>query len=508
VTHGTFIDCFDIMKLKTLVERFPMQEVLNSKPRPYFNHSVELKKCWTAQERAEVLEKVGLNVFFFPSEMITGCDLLSDSGVTTMTSEQWAALHLGDEAYGSNRGYFLLKDQIRFTFGESFFNEPASGEHNAFIFHQGRASEDALFTQLGKIGDGLMVPSNGHFDTTGANIEANGMLAVNLFSEELNVTETGSHFKGNMNVEKLKLLLERSHDRIPLVYLTITNNTAGGQPVSIANIKEVSMITHGYGIPVFFDACRFAENAWFINKYENGYEDKEIADVVHEMFSYVDGFTISYKKDGLVNMGGGLFLRNNGFFMKKYPKIPDAILDYQIIKEGHPTYGGLSGRDIMALVAGLKLVIGKEYLTYRINQVCEFGENMHRYGIPVLRPVGGHAVYVDVNEFFRGTSMQSGDFGGVALCAVLLAAYGHRACELGYFAFGRYDRKEEREVLPEVNFVRFAVPRLRYERQDLDAVVESMMVLHENRESIPGVCVTYGRELPLRHFKARFEFKK
>ncbi len=496
------------MKLKSLVEKLPAEGQLAKKPRPYFNHSVELKKVFTAEERAEVLDNVGLNVFFFPSEMITGCDLLSDSGVTTMTSEQWAALHLGDEAYGSNRGYFMLRDQICDTFGSDFFKEPGLDEPNAFIFHQGRAAEDALFTQLGRLGSNLIIPSNGHFDTTGANIEANKMQALNLFSPELHDAESDVRFKGNMNVAKLTALLEKSSDKIPLTYLTITNNTAGGQPVSMANIRQVADVSHRYGIPLFFDACRFAENAWFIKHFESGYKDKNIKSIVREMFSYADGFTISYKKDGLVNMGGGLFLKAGGSFVKKYPKIPAAILGLQIIKEGHPTYGGLSGRDIMALVVGLKLVTREEYLTYRINQVREFGESIHSQGIPVLRPVGGHAVYVDVNKFFSDTAMKPDDFGGVSLCAVLLAAYGHRACELGYFSFGYYDEKKQQEILPDVNFVRFAVPRLRYEREDLESVVFAIKALHEHRHDIPGVEVTYGRNLPLRHFKARFKFKK
>jgi tryptophanase len=495
------------MILRSLIEKFPAEKNLASAPRPYFNHSVELKKVFTPEDRADVLQEVGLNVFFFPSEMITGCDLLSDSGVTTMTNAQWAALHMGDEAYGSNRGYFVLKDQIRNTFGESFFNEPGKDESNAFLFHQGRASEDALFTQIGKVGTGLIVPSNGHFDTTGANIEANRMTALNLFADDLS-GDTDNHFKGNMNVKKLRSLLEESHDRVPLVYLTVTNNTAGGQPVSMANIREVAEIAHGYGIPLFFDACRFAENAWFIQQHETGYRGEDIGSIVHEMFSYADGFTISYKKDGLVNMGGGLFIRNGGLFMRKYPGIAGSILDYQILKEGHPTYGGLSGRDIMALAVGLKLVTKQEYLTHRISQVREFGDGMSKEGIPVITPIGGHAVYVDINRFFDGTAMKPGDFGGVSLCAILLAAYGHRACELGYFTFGRYDKEKKAEVLPEVNFVRFAVPRLRYEREDLDAVVQAMKALHENKDDIPGVRVTYGRELSLRHFKARFEFKK
>ncbi len=494
-------------RLRALVDRLPREESLAVKPRPYINHSVELKKAYTAEERAEMLDRVGLNVFFFPSRMITGCDLLSDSGVTTMTSEQWAALHLGDEAYGSNRGYFMLKDQIRDVFGEEFFSEPETGEPNAFIFHQGRSSEDAFFTQVGRLGEGLIIPSNGHFDTTGANIEANRMRAVNLFSEKLLASEPGERFKGNMNVTRLESLLKESADKIPLVYLTVTNNTAGGQPVSMENIRHVAELARNHDIPLFFDACRFAENAWFIKQHEAGYEQKEIKDIVHEMFAYADGFTISFKKDGLVNMGGGLFLRRNGRFMKKFAHIPNAILDYQILKEGHPTYGGLSGRDLMALVYGLRLVTGETYLGARVEQVRVFGEAMHEQGIPVLRPIGGHAVYVDVDRFFNGTSMKPEDFGGVALCAILLAGYGHRACELGNFSFGHYDRDTKKEILPEMNYVRFAVPRLRYEKQDLDAVVAAMKVLYERRDDIPGVNVTYGRELSLRHFKARFEFK-
>ncbi len=319
---------------------------------------------------------------------------------------------------------------------------------------------------------------------------------------------SSSHFKGDMDVERFRKLLERSNSKIPLSYLTITNNTGGGQPVSMENIREVSELSHNYNIPLFFDACRFAENAWFIQQYEHGYGRKDIKTIVREMFSYVDGFTISFKKDGLVNMGGGLFLKDNGLFVKKYPDIPDALMGYQIDKEGHPTYGGLSGRDIMTLAVGLKTATKEEYLTYRINQVREFGEELHNRGLPVMTPIGGHAVYLDVNKFFADTEMKPEDFGGVAFTAVLLAAYGHRAIEMGYFAFGSYDKKTKKETLPEFNFVRFAIPRLRYEKRDLDSVAEAVEVLYEDRDKIPSVRVTYGRELPMRHFKARFEFGK
>ncbi len=495
------------MNLCQLVERFPSEETLCNQPRPYFNHSVEMKSVFTAAERAEMLESVGLNVFYFPAEMITGCDLLSDSGTTAMTNEQWAALHTGDEAYGSNRGYFMLADQIRETFGEEFFSRPVSGRPNAFIFHQGRPCEDALFTVLSRVGSNLIIPSNGHFDTTQANIEANNIRAVNLFSPELKDGESDFHFKGNIDIAGLKRLLEESGDRVPVVFITITNNTGGGQPVSLANIAEASDIAHSYGIPVFFDACRFAENAWFIKQYEKGCGNKYVWDIVKEMFSHVDGFTISFKKDGLSNMGGGLFLREGGLFVRRYPHIPDALFNYQIMKEGHPTYGGLAGREIMALVVGLRIVTREKYLTHRINQVQMFGQSMVERGIPVLTPAGGHAVYLDVNRFFEGTGLGREDYAGISLTALLLAAYGHRACELGNFALGSYDEKTGKATFPEVNFVRFAIPRLRYERQDLDSVVEAVHGLYENRDGIPAVDVTYGKELRLRHFKARFRFR-
>jgi tryptophanase len=271
----------------------------------------------------------------------------------------------------------------------------------------------------------------------------------------------------------------------------------------MANIKAVSELVHEHNIPLFFDACRFAENAWFIKKYEM---DKGIKEIVREMFSYVDGFTISFKKDGLVNMGGGIFLKEGGLFIKKYPNIQDDLMNFQIIKEGHPTYGGLTGRGIMALVIGLKTIIKDEYLNHRILQVKEFGELMHSFGIPVMGPFGGHAVYLDVNKFFEGTNMKPGDFGGIALSAILLAKYGHRACELGYFAFGSLD-SEGNDIFPEVNFVRFAIPRLRYEKQDLKAVAYAVKNLYDNRDKIPGVEVIYGKDLTLRHFKAKFKFK-
>ena len=508
MTNKDKYDNLSLMNLSSLIKSFPQESHLPVSPRPYINHSVEFKKSFTSVERIKMMEKVGWNVFFFPAEMITGCDFLSDSGTTTMTNVQWAALHLGDESYGSNRGYFTLMGAIRNTFGNDFFNSPELGRPNAFIFHQGRPCEDALFSALGRLGKGQIIPSNGHFDTTAANIEINGIKAQNFFSPELADDASPFHFKGNMDTAKLKQLLKKDLSKVPLVYMTITNNTGGGQPVSLANIKEVADIVHSYKLPFFIDACRFAENAWFIKTYEKEYKNSSIPEIVKKMFSYCDGFTISFKKDGLVNMGGGLFIRDGGFFMKKYPLLPEAILDYQIVKEGHPTYGGMSGRDIMALTEGLKTIVDEHYLSYRIGQVQRFGKAMLENHIPIVTPVGGHAIYLDVNKFFAGTKMKPEDFGGISFTALLLSLYGHRACELGYFAFGSYDKKTKVETYPDVNFVRFAVPRLRYEDTDLLSCVEAVKSLYENRDLIPKMKVVYGKELTLRHFKARFAFEK
>lgn len=493
------------MDSSKIVRAFPNEQSLGTSTRPYVNHAVEFKKKYTASERMKKLAEIGWNVFFCPSEYVTGCDMLSDSGTTAMTNEQWAALHLGDEAYGSNRGYFLLAKKIREIWGEAFFN-PWAQKPNAFIFHQGRPGEDALFTEIGKLGGGLSIPSNGHFDTTEANIRANRITAVNLFSRELKENKDAP-FKGNIDTVRLKAFLEKSHKKIPLVYLTITNNTGGGQPVSMANIRETSRLAHHYNIPLFFDAGRFAENAWFIKHREKGYAKKTIRAIVREMFSHVDGCTVSFKKDGLGNMGGGIFLREGGLFTKRYPHIPDGLMNNQILSEGHPTYGGLTGRDIMALVVGLEQVVTDEYLDHRVGQVAYLGERMQELGLPMLAPFGGHAVYLDMNAFFADTKKKSNDFGGIAFAALLLGLYGHRVSELGNFAFGSYDKKTKKETFPEVNFVRLAIPRLRYERQDLDAVADAAKALYENRHEIPNVKVIYGKELPLRHFKARFELR-
>ena len=517
------------------------------RPRPYRNAVVRFRDCSIddfEQRRDIVINEAGLNAFLFRADKIPGCDLLSDSGTTTMTMDQWAAMMLGDEAYGSNEGYFELRAQFAETFGAGWCEKDiASGgsSESLFLFHQGRAAENAFFSilarQLAAIGhgssaplsDGLMpelksriesklnsngnskdlpiwiIPSNSHFDTTQGNIEDKGMIPLNLPCREHLENDEIYPFRGNMDVEELDNLLEHEKDRVPLVYLTITNNTGGGQPVSIGNIREIRNVTRKHGVPFFFDACRFAENAYFIKKREDEFWDSSIPKIVHEMFRYADGFHISLKKDGLVNMGGALVIRRDGDFSKKYPHFKEGVTNHQIMAEGHPTYGGLPGRDLKAIAEGLRTIVRDEYLDARIGQVVRFGTQLYEAGIPIIRPVGGHAVYIDLDRFFDGMAGDD-DFKGISLTALLLIA-GHRVCELGLYAFGSFDGEKEIPPEPRVNYVRAAVPRLAYEDQDLSSVVEAMRVLADNRDRIPAINVEYGRDLSLRHFKSRFSFK-
>ena len=520
---------FFVKKFQALSDREPDLARYYS-PRPYRNAVVRFRHCRvkTCEERRQIVEANHLNVFFFPSCEIPGCDLLSDSGTTTMTTEQWSCLLLGDEAYGSNEGYFELKDQIVRTFGDSWKQEKQA--ENMFLFHQGRAAENAFFTVFsrmlakGKPNDTLslsnhldpvlkeriemkidsagksgeqqfIIPSNSHFDTTEANIENNRMIPLNLrCDEDINKEETYP-FRGNMNTRELRNLLENERDRVPLIYLTITNNTGGGQPVSMANIREVKQMSDEFDIPFFIDACRFAENGWFIKQREEGFQDKSIQEIVHEMFACADGFHISFKKDGLVNIGGGLAVKEDGRMLHKFPQLQSSLTDYQILTEGHPTYGGMAGRDLKALAEGLRTVVHMDYLDSRIGQVKRFGDRLKEFHIPVVTPIGGHAVYIDMDEFLGRyrtpdgdfkyeTNTRDEDFKGISLSALLLIA-GHRFCELGLYVFGKNRNGKEIPPDPRANLVRAAIPRLAYEDQDLLAAAEAVKVLYDHRDRIP-----------------------
>jgi len=518
-------------------------------PRPYRNAAVRFRgsSMTDFEERRRILvREAGLNVFLFRADKIPGCDLLSDSGTTTMTMEQWAALLLGDEAYGSNEGYFELKEQVGATFGTAWRQKPGLpvGEREPlYLFHQGRAAENALFSVLwrelkragipkhrtlskslqptlrariehrisavcggsaGPYEPYFVIPSNSHFDTTEGNIEDKFMVPVNLPCPEHLANDESFPFRGNMDLDELENLLSSEPDRVPVVYLTVTNNTGGGQPVSMENIRRVREITRAHGVPFFFDACRFAENAWFIQQKERGYRDKTIEEIVHEMFSQADGFHISFKKDGLANIGGAVCIAQEGAFAERHPHFMNALTDFQIMTEGHPTYGGLAGRDLKALAEGLRTVTRQDYLNLRIGQVMRFGERLLENGVPIVRPIGGHAVYIDIDRFFDGAGRDE-DFKGIALTGLLLIA-GHRFCELGLYAFGSSDGAREIPPDPRVNNVRAAVPRLMYEDRDLFAAAEAVKILHDHRDRIPGVRVDFGRDLKLRHFKSRFSF--
>jgi tyrosine phenol-lyase len=459
-------------------------------PRPHVNSLVRPHHPFSEDERRAAAIEAGWNVFQFPSEMLRGGDLLSDSGTTTLTTEQFAALVMGDESYGSNWGYFKLLDVMTNTLGIE------ADEWEILLFHQGRAAEHALYSHIK--GDKLVAPSNSFFDTTRANAEAASIEAIDL------VDKSDTRFRGNLDLAALEELMSERHADMPLVVSTITNNTGGGQPVSMANIRATRALCDRYDVPFFLDACRFAENAWFIKTREDGYADKSIAEIVAEEFSYCDGFTLSLKKDGLANMGGVLALRKGCSFVDRRPGILDNLRDYQILVEGHPTYGGLTGRDIMTITVGLETVIREDYLRGRIEQVQEFGRYLTSLDIPLVEPFGGHAIYIDTDRFFEGTRMQRGDFGGISMAALLLLK-GVRLCELGAYAFGVYDPKTDTETYPAQNYVRAAVPRNKYEIQDLYYVADCIKGLHDRRDALPRAVPTFGRDKTLRHFKSRFE---
>ncbi|UCC20109.1 MAG: tryptophanase [Promethearchaeota archaeon] len=503
----------------------------------------------TKEQREYVLKKTEYSMFSFPADLIF-VDFLSDSGSGTMTDFQWAALFHGDESYARNKGYYVLLEAIRDTFERGDYPKKSidmilSGETNvkklidelylksyeggfvnggihqltrpnAFIVPQGRCAEHLLFSTIAPIlrenkNITYYIPNNGHFDTTEANISANGIIAVNLFSANLmedfpyDEMDKRNPFKGNMDLEGLEnLIQEKGVDTIPLIYITITNNTAAGQPVSMQNIKAVHKIAQKYDIPLFFDACRFAENAHFIKEFEEGYQNYTIPRIIQEMFSYVDGFTISYKKDGLANMGGFLCFRDKGLFHKKFSINEDIgikLKEKQILTFGNDSYGGMSGRDIMALAAGLYEVVKEPYLNERKTHVRDFARKLAQNGIPVILPAGGHAVYLDMNKFFEGTDMKISDFGGVGFTIELLKHYGIRAVELGPFAF-EWDKKTPEQRKGILNLVRFAMPRNVYNTSHIDYAVAAITELYKNRDKIPKVRISRGAELRLRHFQS------
>lgn len=516
----------------------------------------------TVEQRERALKATHYNEFAFPAGLLT-VDMLSDSGTTAMTDVQWSAMFLGDESYGRNKGYYVLLDAFRDIFergGEKnwkrsidlvrtnctdiekmmdelylceyeggLFNGGAAQMErpNAFLIQQGRAAEAVLMEIVRNVlakrypGKVFTIPSNGHFDTTEGNIKQMGSVPRNLYDKKLlfEVPEGGKYaknpFKGNMDTERLEQLIAQvGPENVPLIFTCITNNPVCGQPVSMANLRAVSEIAHKYDIPHVYDAARWAENAYFIKMNEDGYADRSIAEIATEMFSYCDAFTMSAKKDGHANMGGMLAFRDRGLFWKKFSDFNEdgsvktdvgvLLKVKQISCYGNDSYGGMSGRDIMALAAGLYESCNFNYLDERVKQ-CEYlAQGFYNAGVRgVVLPAGGHGVYINMDEFFDGKRSHE-SFAGEGFSLELIRRYGIRVAELGDYSM-EYDLKTPEQQQEVCNVVRFAVNRSQLSREHLDYVIAAVKALYEDRESIPNMRITWGHDLPMRHFHAFLE---
>jgi tryptophanase len=446
---------------------------------PFRIKSVEPIEMSTAEQRQGWIAQAGYNLFKLPAQRVL-IDLLTDSGTAAMSAAQWAAMMAGDESYAGARSWYRFEETVRRVFGFP----------HVVPTHQGRAAERILFSCT--VGAGHVVPNNGHFDTTRANIEYLGGKAVDLPCAEAADLTTDSPFKGNLDVHALeKLLIDRA-DAVPLVMLTVTNNSAGGQPVSMANIRAVAELARRFDKPFYIDACRFAENAWLIKQREPGYADRPVPEIVREMFSYADGCTMSAKKDALVNIGGFLCTRDGSLAAREK--------DLLILTEGFPTYGGLAGRDLDAIAIGLDEVLAEDYLRYRIISTAYVVDHLHRAGVPVLRPAGGHAVYLDAGRFLPHVPPL--EYPGQSLAIELYRHAGIRGVEIGTVMAGRDPvTHEERPAVHEL--VRLALPRRVYTQSHMDYVVEATLEVFDHRESLRGYRIT--DEPPfLRHFSATF----
>lgn len=433
-------------------------------------------------ERRSILRESGYNLFAVRAEDVY-IDLLTDSGTAAMSDNQWAGMMIGDESYAGCRNFLNLEESVTSITGFRHFVPT----------HQGRAAENVLFSCL--VGPGDRVPSNMHFDTTQANIIAQGGDPVDLIAEEGLDPIRHAPFKGNIDLEKLEAFVEETGpERIPLGMLTVTNNSGGGQPVSMANIRATGEMLHRYDIPFFLDACRYAENAYFIKLRDREYADVPVLEIAREMFSYADGCTMSAKKDALVNIGGFLAMKDESLFEQARQEL--------IIREGFPTYGGLAGRDLEALARGLWEGLDEDYLAYRIAHTKYLADRLMEDRIPVLQPPGGHAVYLDARRFLPHIPQR--ELPGQALVCALYQEGGIRGVEIGSVMFAREDPETGEMIYPELELVRLAIPRRVYTQAHLDYVVETCKHLYENREEIGGLRYTYAPEL-LRHFTARFE---
>lgn len=446
---------------------------------PFRIHAVEPIAMTTRAQRRSHIESTGYNLFSLHSEDVL-IDLLTDSGTGAMSRDQWAAIQRGDESYAGSPSWFKFEAAVKNLFGF---------EH-VIPTHQGRAAERILFSVIG--GPGKVVPSNTHFDTTRANIEASGAQAVDLVIEEGRDPRNPHPFKGNVDVVALDELLSRhTPASVPVVMVTITNNSGGGQPVSLENLRAVRSVCDAHGVPLFLDACRFAENAWFIRLREPGHQDRDVIDIVREMASLADGMTMSAKKDPLGNIGGWLACRD--------PQLALAARNLLVLTEGFPTYGGLAGRDLEALAQGLVEAVDHDYLRYRIASTAYLGEALDRAGIPVVLPIGGHAVYLDARALLGHLDPLS--YPGQSLAVALYEVGGIRSCEIGTVMFGR--QSDGSEVPAAMDLVRLAVPRRTYTQSHIDYVIEVCLRVAATASSLPGYRII-DEPPQLRHFTARF----
>jgi tryptophanase len=452
--------------MKTIIEPFRIKSI-----EPIF--------FTTENERKQKLENAGYNLFGLKAEDVI-IDLLTDSGTSAMSAMQWAGIMNGDESYAGSRSFYRFEETIK----------KITGLTHIIPTHQGRAAEKILFSIVG--GEGQIIPNNTHFDTTRANIEFSGAEAIDFLNENGKKPDFIADFKGNMDVEKLRAFLVGNADKVPLVMLTITNNSGGGQPVSMENIRQVSEVCREFQKPFFLDACRFAENAYFIKIRERGYENKSILEICQEMFSYADGMTMSAKKDALVNIGGFLALNDDDLAQK--------CRNVLVVTEGFPTYGGLAGRDLEAIAQGLEEILDESYLHYRIRTIAYLGEKLVEAGVPLILPTGGHAVYLDAGKFCE--HIPNYEFPGQAIACALYLKGGIRACEIGSIMFGKYD-ENGKIVSPDLELVRLAIPRRVYTQSHIDYVAEVIIEVFQEREKLKGFKIV--KEPPLlRHFTAEF----